>query len=71
MTDLVKYIRFHDLKDAGIVNNRTTLCRWIKAGHFPPGRLIGPNSRAWTIEEVANFQQRLNATASAGTGQTQ
>lgn len=56
-----KYVRFSDLRGWGIVSNWTTLRRWIKVGRFPPGRMIGPNSRAWTIEEVAEFQQQLDA----------
>ena len=63
MTALVKFVRFSDLTALGIVNNWTTLRRWIKAGHFPPGRMIGPNSRAWTVEEVAEFQRRLDSEA--------
>lgn len=47
-----RLLRFADLKAAGIVRNRTTLARWIKDHGFPPGRLIGPNSRAWTQEEI-------------------
>ena len=63
MTELVRYVRFSDLSEMGIVNNWTTLCRWIKAGHFPPGRLIGPNSRAWTEAEIEAYQQRLDTQA--------
>jgi predicted DNA-binding transcriptional regulator AlpA len=47
-----KFLRFRDLKTRGIVNNWTTLRRWIKEGRFPPGRLIGPHTRVWTEEEV-------------------
>ena len=60
MTEFVKYVRFRDLSEMGIVNNWTTLRRWIKAGHFPPGRMIGPNPRAWTVGEVTEFQRRLD-----------
>ncbi len=60
MTDLAKYVRFKDLSEMGLVNNWTTLRRWIKAGHFPPGRMIGPNSRAWTEDEIKVHQQRLD-----------
>lgn len=57
---VVNYLRFTDLQKKKIVNNWTTLQRWIKAGHFPPGRKIGPNSRAWTEDEVAEYQRRLD-----------
>lgn len=61
MSALPKYLRFNDLREMGIVNNWTTLCRWIKQGHFPQGRMIGPNSRAWTDAEVEEWQQRIAA----------
>jgi hypothetical protein len=46
------YLRFRDLKARGIVNNWPTLTNRIKKYGFPPGRLIGPNARAWTEQEV-------------------
>jgi hypothetical protein len=48
---IVKYLRFTDLKAAGIINNRVTLARMIKSG-FPPGKLLGPNTRAWPETEI-------------------
>ena len=47
-----RYLRFADLVERRIVNNRTTLNRWIEDYGFPPGRLLGPNTRAWTTDEV-------------------
>ncbi len=41
-----QYLRFNDLKAREIVRNRTTLARWIKKYGFPPGVLLGPNTRA-------------------------
>ena len=61
-----KLLRFRHLKERGIVDNRTTLGRWIKRHGFPPGILIGPNSRAWT-EEVIEAWLAERARASAGT----
>jgi hypothetical protein len=46
------YLRFRDLKIRGIVNNWPTLKNRVKKHGFPPGRLIGPNTRAWTDEEI-------------------
>lgn len=45
-------LRFNDLKARGIVRNHPTLSRWIKEEGFPPGRLLGPNTRAWRESEV-------------------
>jgi predicted DNA-binding transcriptional regulator AlpA len=51
---IAKHLRFPDLVDAGIVANRVTLARMIKSG-FPPGRLLGPNTRAWTEIEIQTW----------------
>jgi len=47
-----KRLRFPDLKERGIVNNRPTLQNWINKRGFPPGQLTGPNSRTWGEDEV-------------------
>jgi hypothetical protein len=49
------YLRFRDLKARGIVNNWPTLKYRIDKFGFPPGRLIGPNGRAWTEAEVETW----------------
>ena len=51
--DLPTFVRFRTLQARGIVDNYVTLTRWIEDCGFPPGRLLGPNVRAWTEEEVA------------------
>ena len=48
----IRYLRFKDLQTTGIVNNRVTLSRWIKQAGFPRGVLLGPNTRAWTEDEI-------------------
>ena len=51
---IIRLIRYPGLKDLEIVNNRTTLYRWIKDGRFPKPIRLGPNSVAWrwsAIEE--------------------
>ncbi len=47
-----RYLRYGDLVERQIVNNRTTLSRWIREHGFPTGVLLGPNSRAWPADEV-------------------
>jgi len=47
-----KLLRYSDLKAAGVVNNRVTLARLIKSQGFPPGKLLGPNTRAWPENEI-------------------
>jgi predicted DNA-binding transcriptional regulator AlpA len=46
------FYRFRDLKAMGIVNCWPTLSRWVARNNFPPGRLLGPNTRVWLVEEV-------------------
>jgi predicted DNA-binding transcriptional regulator AlpA len=47
-----KYLRFRDLVARGVVNNRMTLRRWIAAGTFPAPVSLGPNTKAWLVDEV-------------------
>ncbi len=57
-------LRYDDLKARGIVRNRTTLYRWIKKGLFPPGFMIGENTRVWTDEVVdQHLAERARASA--------
>ena len=48
-------VRFADLKARKIVNNRATLANWISSEGFPPGRMLGPNTRAWTEQEINDW----------------
>jgi predicted DNA-binding transcriptional regulator AlpA len=48
----MNYLRFNNLKERGIVNNRVTLRRWIEEHEFPAGILLGPNTRVWPEDEV-------------------
>jgi predicted DNA-binding transcriptional regulator AlpA len=52
---VTKYLRFRDLKERGIVNNRPTLSRWIENEGFPPGRRLGPNTRVWEEREIEEY----------------
>ena len=58
---MLKLLRFKHLKELGIVDNRVTLSRRIKEHGFPPGFLLGPNSRAWTQEEIEAYLKKLRA----------
>jgi predicted DNA-binding transcriptional regulator AlpA len=50
-----KFLRFRDLQERGVIKNRVTLHNRIKHQGFPEGRKIGPNTRAWTESEVAEW----------------
>jgi predicted DNA-binding transcriptional regulator AlpA len=53
--ELERFFVFNELRRLGIVPNRTSLSNWINKGSFPPGRLIGPNRRAWTESEIREY----------------
>jgi hypothetical protein len=55
------YYRFHDLVAKGYVSNRMTLKRWRDAGRFPPPVVLGPNTKAWTDEQLAEVDARAKA----------
>jgi hypothetical protein len=50
-----KRLRYRDLKERGVINNRPTLNNWIKKLGFPPGQLTGPNTRTWGEDEVEDY----------------
>jgi hypothetical protein len=49
---MMKFFRYAALKAAGLVNNWGQLKKLVEEENFPPGRLIGPNTRVWTEEEI-------------------
>jgi predicted DNA-binding transcriptional regulator AlpA len=51
-------LRFRELKERGIVENRVTLGNWVKTLGFPHGQLTGPNSRTWGEDEVQAWLDR-------------
>jgi hypothetical protein len=50
------WFRFRDLKARGLVKSRPQLKRLVDRGIFPPGRMIGPNARAWSDEEIEEYE---------------
>jgi hypothetical protein len=52
-----KWLRFADLKARGLVNSWPSLNNKIRTQGFPPGRMLGPNTRAWTGEEIEGFEE--------------
>ena len=55
---MTTFLKFSDLKEKGIVTNRVTLQRWIENGDFPAGIKLGPNTRAWTEDEIKEWYER-------------
>jgi predicted DNA-binding transcriptional regulator AlpA len=49
---LRRWVRFHDLRAAGIADSRTQLGRLIKNVGFPRGKLLGPKIVAWDAAEI-------------------
>lgn len=56
-----RYLRFNDLVARGLFNNRTSLARAIRAGRFPGPVELGPNSKAWPLDEVEAYEAQLLA----------
>ena len=51
---MTKLLRYADLKDRQIVKSRAQLKNLIEKYGFPPGRMLGPNTRVWDEEtEIA------------------
>jgi predicted DNA-binding transcriptional regulator AlpA len=50
-----KVFRFRDLKALGIVSNWVTLQTWIRDQNFPPGFLLGQNTRAWFAADIMHW----------------
>jgi len=49
---LTLLVRYPDLVDRKIVNNRMTLARWIRSYGFPKPIRLGPNTIAWEASEI-------------------
>jgi Prophage CP4-57 regulatory protein (AlpA) len=52
---LERWIRYADLKRAGIVGNWTQLLRLIELQNFPPGTMLSPKVRAWAVSEIEEW----------------
>jgi hypothetical protein len=52
---LPHYVRFRDLRTAGVVENWETLGRLIEDYGFPAGVLLSPNIRAWDVKDVQDW----------------
>jgi hypothetical protein len=48
----VKWLRYSDLVKMGLFRSRMTLKRAIEEQGLSPGRLLMPNVRAWTEDEI-------------------
>jgi Prophage CP4-57 regulatory protein (AlpA) len=51
---LQRWIRYADLKRA-IIGNWTQLLRLIELQNFPPGTMLSPHVRAWTVSEIEEW----------------
>ena len=59
----MKWLRFAELKARGIVDSWPMIARRVERDGFPPGRMLGPNTRAWSESEI---EQWLNSRPVAG-----
>jgi hypothetical protein len=49
---LPTFVRFADLRGAGLVSSWQQLNAIVRDEGFPPGRMLSKNVRAWTVDEV-------------------
>jgi hypothetical protein len=49
---LRRWVRFKDLRAAGIVGNWPQLLRLVSEQNFPPGRYLGASTRVWAVDEI-------------------
>ena len=52
---LPTFIRFADLQARGIVNSYPQLKHLQEEQGFPTGRMLSPQVRAWTEQEIADW----------------
>jgi prophage regulatory protein len=57
-SNTLKLLRYLNLKENNVVNNRMTLMRWVKSGDFPQPIRIGKNSIAWRESDVEAWLER-------------
>jgi hypothetical protein len=61
--DNFKVLRYCDIRDAGIVRNRTTLSRWMSRPEnpFPQPIRLGENSIVWKLRDIEAWLDRQAA----------
>lgn len=52
---MTRLLRFRDLKERQIVQSWPQLRRMVREYGFPPGMLLGPNTRAWSEQVVEDW----------------
>jgi predicted DNA-binding transcriptional regulator AlpA len=63
---LPRHVRFRHIRAAGIADSYTALDRLINDHGFPGGRLISPNVRVWTVEEIESWLANRPTARKAG-----
>jgi hypothetical protein len=51
----MRFLRFNDLKEMGLVASWPQLEELVKNHNFPPGRRQGERMRIWSDEEIAAY----------------
>jgi predicted DNA-binding transcriptional regulator AlpA len=50
--DVPKFLRLKDLQERGVAMTHQAVRHMQKHEGFPPGRLLGPGTRVWTVTEI-------------------
>jgi predicted DNA-binding transcriptional regulator AlpA len=54
-----RYLRCNELIAMGLIPNRMTLHRWVRAGRFPAPLRLTPRVLLWDSTEIAALLNRL------------
>jgi predicted DNA-binding transcriptional regulator AlpA len=58
---MAEFVRFNQLRTAGIPWSRPTILAMVKAGKFPPPKPYGLRSRAWLLADIEAWRAAQSA----------
>jgi hypothetical protein len=53
--DVPRFLRLSDLQERGIAMTHQAVRHMQKNQGFRPGRLLGPGTRVWTVQEINDW----------------
>jgi hypothetical protein len=63
---LRQWVRFKDLRTAGVVSSWPQLLRLVVTENFPAGRYLGPSTRVWAVDEIEDWLESRPAGGTHG-----
>jgi predicted DNA-binding transcriptional regulator AlpA len=65
---LETHLTVEDLIGLGIAASRQTIYYWVRERDFPPGHLMGPKRRCWTVSEIDRWLKTRPTEPALGIG---